>query len=174
MARPYLITVFCPDRTGLVSAITGRLFDLGANLGDTTFAVLGDAAEFSAVCAMPESMAANQVAKEMRAIPELAGATITVSPFAPTPAPPSNTLITHRITLRGGDQPGLIARITEALVDFNANIVRLEARRIPGGSSADYETRIAAWLPAEKADTCLATIANTAGALKLSCAWEKV
>ena len=36
-----LITIFCHDRTGLVSAITGRLFEIGANLGDTSFAMLG-------------------------------------------------------------------------------------------------------------------------------------
>lgn len=174
MVRSFLISVFCPDRTGLVAAITGRLFDLGANLGDTTFAVLGEASEFSTVCTLPDTIAPREVASELRALPELAGATITVSPFALSPEPPPNTLVTHRITLRGGDQPGLIARVTEALVDFNANIVRLEARRIPGGASADYETRIAVWLPAEKADACLTTIANTAGPLKLSCDWVKV
>jgi len=174
MARPFLISVFCPDRTGLVAAVTGRLFDLGANLGDTTFAVLGDASEFSTVCTLPDSVAPGQVASELRALPELAGATITVSPFALSPEPPPNTLVTHRITLRGGDQPGLIARVTEALVGFNANIVRLEARRIPGSASADYETRIAVWLPAEKAEACLTTIANTAGPLELKCSWDKV
>ena len=36
-----LVSVFCPDRTGLIAAIAGRLFDLGANLGDTSFTVLG-------------------------------------------------------------------------------------------------------------------------------------
>ncbi|MFO1188735.1 MAG: hypothetical protein U1E97_03885 [Alphaproteobacteria bacterium] len=117
---------------------------------------------------------ANQKLQRASALPDLAGATIAVSPFALSPEPPPNTLVTHRITLRGGDQPGLIARVTEALVGFNANIVRLEARRIPGGASADYETRIAVWLPAEKAEACLATIANTAGPLELTCSWDKV
>lgn len=39
-----------PDRVGLISAVTARLFDLGANLADTNFAVLGTGFEFNAVC----------------------------------------------------------------------------------------------------------------------------
>ncbi|HBE93478.1 MAG TPA: formyltetrahydrofolate deformylase, partial [Gammaproteobacteria bacterium] len=29
----YLVTILCPDRTGLVSSIAGAMFDLGMNLG---------------------------------------------------------------------------------------------------------------------------------------------
>ena len=37
MAYNTLITITAADRVGLVSAITARLFDLGANLGTTAF-----------------------------------------------------------------------------------------------------------------------------------------
>ena len=37
MAYKTLITIAAADRVGLVSAITARLFDLGANLGTTAF-----------------------------------------------------------------------------------------------------------------------------------------
>ncbi len=48
-----LISILCPDRAGLVAAIAGHLFDLGVNLRDTSFAVLGQGAEFTAVCVSP-------------------------------------------------------------------------------------------------------------------------
>jgi len=51
-----LISVLCEDNPGLIAAITGRLYDIGANLGDTTFAVLGGAAEFTGVCELPASV----------------------------------------------------------------------------------------------------------------------
>ena len=38
------IAISCADRSGLLATITGRLFDLGADLGDTTFAVIGTSA----------------------------------------------------------------------------------------------------------------------------------
>ena len=49
MSSLALVSTFCPDRVGLVSAVTGHLFGLGANLRDATFAVMGSGAEFSAV-----------------------------------------------------------------------------------------------------------------------------
>ena len=76
-----LLSVFCPDRTGLVAAIAGRLFELGVNLGDTSFAVLGTAAEFTAICRIPVHLAAEQLHDDLCALPELAGATVGVSPF---------------------------------------------------------------------------------------------
>jgi len=39
------ISVMSRDRVGLVAAIAGCLFDLGGDLSDTTFAVLGGGAE---------------------------------------------------------------------------------------------------------------------------------
>jgi glycine cleavage system transcriptional repressor len=36
-----LISIICEDRPGVIAAVTGRLYDLEINLGDTSFAVLG-------------------------------------------------------------------------------------------------------------------------------------
>ena len=45
MTTTALISIICEDHPGLIADVTGRLFDLGVNLGDTTFAVLGGGAE---------------------------------------------------------------------------------------------------------------------------------
>ena len=37
MTKTALISVLCPDRVGVVAAMTGQIFDLGGNLGDTKF-----------------------------------------------------------------------------------------------------------------------------------------
>ena len=47
--KSLLIQLFARDEPGLVSSVSGCLFDLGLNLGDTTFAVLGTGAEFTVV-----------------------------------------------------------------------------------------------------------------------------
>ena len=56
--KSLLIQIFARDEPGLVSAISGCLFDLGLNLGDTAFAVLGSGADGSAqfVVAVPEGV----------------------------------------------------------------------------------------------------------------------
>ena len=171
MADSALISIICEDRTGLIAAITGRLYDLGADLGDTTFAVLGGGAEFTTVCELPKGLSLDAVDKELRALPELASAKIKVRPFAYQPVHGPSARITHRIEIVGDDSPGLIARLSEVFVGFGANIVRLNSERVPGGSGAKYLSRIEVWIPEGKAGACLATVANTAGELRLTCKW---
>lgn len=168
-----LVSVFCPDRTGLVSAIAGHLFEIGANLGDTSFAVLGAGAEFSSVCDMPAHVSDAQLQADLAALPDLAGATVTVKPFGLEAQHGDSAKITHVVTVGGGDRPGLIARLSEAFTQFGANIVRMDAQRLPqplsmpGGGR--YVTRFAVSIPAASTDSCLNTVANTAGELGLSC-----
>ncbi len=169
-----LVSVSCPDRVGLVAAIAGRLFDLGGNLGDTTFAVLGGAAEFVSVVELADDVALSDVEAALRALPELEGAKLSVVPFQLAPVHGPTARVTHRITVSGGDRPGLIARLSEVFVEFEANIVRLDAERIPGGPSDQYTIRIELHVPSGKAPACLSTAANTAGSLGLACHWTEV
>lgn len=165
-----LISIFCPDRTGLVAAITGSLFDLGANLGDTSFAMLGTGAEFTSVCDLPPELDAEELRAELAALPELAGARMEIRPFELDSAAGPLGRVTHRIVLSGGDRPGLIARLSEVFGQFKANIVRLDAQRVP--EQGLYVTRLSVSIP-ERAEACLNTVANTAGELNLSCHVEE-
>jgi len=172
MAHLALVNILCVDATGLIAAVTGRLFDLGVNLRDTSFAVLGEAAEFSAICELPDGLSLAATDRELRALPALATATLSVAPFAFRASHAPSAKITHRIEIVGDDSPGLVARISEVLGNFGANIVTLNSEHVPGAGGAKYLSRLAVWLPAEKADACLATIANTAAQLSLDCRWE--
>ena len=165
-----LISIFCPDRTGLIAAITGRLFEIGADLGDTSFAMLGSGAEFTSVCDLPADIGAQDLEADLATLPELAGARISVRPFELAPAAGPLGRGSHRIVLSGGDRPGLIARLSEVFGQFQANIVRLDAQRVP--EQGLYVTRLAVAIPA-RAEACLNTVANTAGELNLSCYVEE-
>jgi glycine cleavage system transcriptional repressor len=174
MARTALVSIICEDHIGLIAEVSGRLFDLGADLGDTTFAVLGTAAEFTLVCELPESLQLAEVEHELRRLPLLEGAKLTVAPFAYGAVHGPAGRITHRIEIIGPDSPGLIARISEAFVGYGANIVRLNSERVPGTGGAKYATRIAVSIPQDTRQACLATVANTAAELRLTCRWEDV
>ena len=167
-----LVSTFCPDRVGLVSGITGHLFELGINLRDATFASLGSGAEFSAVCELPDGLSVDDVQASLTALPELVGAEVKVTPFAFDPVPGPQALITHRVEVSGGDQPGLVARLSEIFTQFAANIVRLDAQTLPDRDGERYALRFSVAIPAERADVCLSAIANTAEALSLNCKTE--
>jgi len=172
MTHSLLISIFGPDRTGLVSSITGTLFNLGVNLGDTTFAVLGSGAEFTTVCDSPVSI--NDIESHLRALPDLNGADIKITPFDLSKIHGPNALITHYITLRGADHPGLIAQLTEVLMAFEANIVRLNAETIPNQEEKEYLINLSVSIPQSRIDACLASISNTASTLAMHCDFQTV
>jgi glycine cleavage system transcriptional repressor len=168
-----LISFFAPDRTGLIAAVAGRLFELGANLGDASFAVLGTGAEMSAVSEIPEALSAEELRTHLLQLPELAGAKLDVTPFALDPAHGPAARVTHRITVTGGDRPGLIARLSEVFGNFDANIVTMNAEHVPGQQGGRrYIIRFAVAIPEGRANSCLATIANTAEELSQTVAFE--
>lgn len=176
MAQTALVSIICEDYTGLIAETTGMLYDAGVNLGDTTFAVLGGAAEFTSVCEFPDTVDLAQTEKDLRSLPGLAGqsrAKISVTPFGYAAVHGETAQITHRIEITGEDSPGLIARLSEVFVGYGANIVRLNSERVPGGTgrASRYVSRLAVSIPPDKVQACLATVANTAGELRLTCHW---
>lgn len=173
MASVALVSVLGPDRVGLVSAIAEHLFNAGVNLRDTTFAALGSGAEFVALCELPEGLAAGEIEAGLKTLPELAGADVRAVPYAFDPSPGPAGSVTHRIAISGGDQLGLVARLSEVFKQYNANIVRLEARKLPEAEGGLYVTRFAVFIPPDQASLCLATVANTAGTLGLDCQVEE-
>ena len=169
MAHDIRIVISCPDRTGLLAAVTARLFDLGGNLGDTSFAVLGAEAEYTCVAEMPDAISVGEAQAELESLPELAGADIAVAPFVLEAMRGPSAHVTHRIDVRGDDRPGLVARLAEAFAEFGANIVRMDSERLHGPATGRYLIRFEVWIPAERVDACIATVANTAESLGLSC-----
>ena len=169
MPHDVRISISCPDRTGLLAAVTARLFDLGGNLGDTSFAVLGAAAEYMCVAELPDQVSLGEIQAELENLPELAGADIAVAPFALAPMHGPSGHVTHRVEVRGDDRPGLVARLAEAFAEFGANIVRMDSERLPGATAGRYLIRFEVWIPAERADACIVTVANTAESLGLAC-----
>jgi glycine cleavage system transcriptional repressor len=169
-----LISILCEDRAGLIADVTGRLYDLGINLGDTTFAVLGGGAKLTLVAKLPSDVTIPDVDEELRSMPVLQGAELSVTPFAYRETHDQTAQVTHRIEITGDDSPGLIARVSEALRPMGANIVELNSESVPGASGARFLLRMAVWVPQGKEAVCMATIANTAGQMNLSCRWEQV
>jgi len=172
MTHSFLISIFCPDKTGLISSITGTLFHLGVNFGDTSFALLGTGAKFTTVCESPISQAA--LDEHLRALPEFEGADIKVSPFDLSKIQSQNAEITHQFMLRGADHQGLLAQLSEVFMMFDANIVSLEAKTIPDNEAEQYLINIAAFIPESRAEACIASVTNTASSLQMSCHWKSL
>src|SRR3546814_6738974 len=84
MSETALVSIICEDYTGLIAEVTGPMFDLGVNLGDTTFAVHGGATEFTSLCELTPGVDLAAVEKDLRTLPGLARqahAKISVTPL---------------------------------------------------------------------------------------------
>ncbi|MBN2752387.1 MAG: ACT domain-containing protein [Rhodospirillaceae bacterium] len=169
MNQLFIVSVVCPDRTGLISAISECLFDLGANLGDAAFAVLGRGAEFTAVCDISDEITPEIVETALKSLPETSGGSVSVRTFTFEPEQDHTGLTTHVVEVGGGDRPGLVARLAEVFQQYDANIVRLNSTRSGRGESASYSVKIAAHIPESSCESCLNTVVNTAGELGLFC-----
>ncbi|SDD57502.1 MULTISPECIES: glycine cleavage system protein R [Kordiimonas] len=169
----FLISIIGRDQTGVVSAVTGYLFEIGANLADSSFAVLGEAFEFSCIATFEADTSREDLEKGLAELALLNGARITVSSFHYDLERGADGEITHLVEIKGGDRPGLVARISEVLVDYDANIVRMSSRRVPLDDGAfDYRTRFAVNVPAGREAALEAALYNTAGSLRLECSLE--
>ena len=173
MSSVALVSVLAPDRIGLVAAIADYLFSAGANLRDAAFAALGSGAEFVTVCELPDGVTASEIEAGLARLPELAGAQVRAVPYAFDPIPRIGGRVTHRIAISGGDQLGLVARLSEIFARYEANIVRLEARKLSDAEGGLYVSRFAVSIAPDQADLCLAAVANTAGALGMACTVEE-
>jgi glycine cleavage system transcriptional repressor len=169
-----LVSIICEDHPGLIADVAGRLYDLGVNLGDTTFAVLGGGAEFTLVAKLPERLSLDELERDLKGLPPLKDARLSVTAFTYRESHDEHARITHRIEIVGDDSPGLVARLSEAFREYGANIVRLNSESVPGASGARFLLRIAVWVPEGKEAACMATVANTAGQMNLKCAWSAV
>lgn len=160
------ITISCDDRVGLVSDITGRLFDIGTNLGPTSFALNGATAQFETTCELPDDCPISECEAGLREL-ALENADITVEAIAAAPQLTTAPGATHLIECSGVDQPGLIARLSEIFIEYKANIVKLAASASDEKDARIYTLRFAVAIPPERAANCLATLANTAGSMRL-------
>jgi glycine cleavage system transcriptional repressor len=160
-----LLSVFSKDRVGLISLVTGYLFDKGINLGDTSFAVLGKGGEFTSVIDIPGDMPESELVSGLRTLEGMQAADIDIRRFAFEGVDTPPTDITHHIRCEGPDQPGVLARLSEVFIDFDANIVRLKSDQIDRGGQKVFVTRFSVYIPVVRADNCLAALDNTASAL---------
>ena len=172
MADNALISYIGPDRAGLISNITGRLFEMGGSLGDLTFAGLGEAAELTMLYEMPKDMTIDGLRREIEALPEVQGGELRVKEIQVKTTLGVTSRITHRVILSGGDRAGLVAKIIKIMDQHGARVIRMNAERLAGAMGSQYIARFAISVRDERAPACLAAIVSLAGELKLTFRYE--
>ncbi|MCH2548673.1 MAG: amino acid-binding protein [Alphaproteobacteria bacterium] len=174
MVQRVSITITCSDQIGLLATITGRLFDLNADLGNTNFSVRKKIAEFNSVAEFKNLLDEKVIVLELNKLPGLENAQINISEYHPTIKKENQLQITYSVELRGEDRPGLVARMAEVFAEFESNIVTMNSQVISQHGNPDYLIRFGVYIPHIRAQSCIAAIDNTAKSLGLACQYDKV
>ncbi|MEH6547173.1 MAG: hypothetical protein V7701_12120 [Sneathiella sp.] len=161
-----LLKVHSSDRVGLISLVTGHLFDRNINLGDTSFAILDKSGEFTSIIEIPSDLAEDTLSEEINSLEGLSDATVQVQrlDLANLQTPPKE--VTHHIHCEGEDQPGLLARLSEVFIDYDANIVGLKSDQVQTKKGDIFITHFSVNIPKSRTNSCLAALSNTAGELR--------
>ncbi|MEZ4335696.1 MAG: ACT domain-containing protein [Sandaracinaceae bacterium] len=168
MAKQLRIHVTCPDDRGLLAAVAGCLFELGGDLGDATFAVLGEEAALTCVCAVPDEIEEAALEDTLGGLPALQNAEISVRRFRLGHVHAQSGRATHVVRMRGLDRPGLVARLAEGFSELGANVVRFDAEHDERGAEGEYVMRFEVWIPEGREEAVLANAANTAESIGLA------
>ncbi len=171
----FLISIVGRDQVGVVSEVTSYLFDTGANVADSSYAVLGEGFELSAVVTFGAASDTTEIEIGLSELATLVGARIAIVPFDFDTTRGETATISHTVEITGGDRPGLIARVSEVLMEYGANIVRMSSKRsVDEQGTAHYRTRFAICAPKGRVEALSAALSNTAGSLRLNCDVEPV
>jgi len=165
----FLISIMGRDRVGVVSAVTNYLFETGANLADSAYAVLGEGFEFSCVAEFSAGSSAEELENGLGALEAIEGARITVTRFPFELQRRESGEITHVVEITGGDRPGLVSRMSDVLVAYGANIVRMSSRRVAAEGGFVYSTRFAVNVAGARLVALENALSNTAGSMRLEC-----
>lgn len=167
MPKQLRIHVTCPDDRGLLAAVTGCLFELGGDLGDATFAVLGEEAALTCVCAIPDALDEETVEHALERLPALDRAEISVRRFKLGHLHAQSGHATHVVRVRGLDRPGLVARLAEGFAELGANVVRFDSEQDRRGAEGEYAMTFEVWIPEGREDAVLANAGNVAESIGL-------
>lgn len=165
----HLISIAGQDRIGVVSSVTGYLFEIGANLADTAYAILGEGFEFSCVVNLEGLMTGSELAEGLVALEQLHDTRINVVRFPFNVDRPDSGEISHILEIQGGDRVGLVSSISDVLQKYDANIVRMNSRRLEDSTGAvEYRMRFALNVDSDKYAAFDTALVNTAGSLRLT------
>ncbi len=137
-----IISVFGPDRPGIIATVSRILFDRNCNIENVRQTILQS--EFTGVfiAGIPEDLSPDALYIHLEDGLQPLNLRVFLKPLEQKPPDPafadSEPFI---ITTKGPDQKGLVAAITEIIADFGVNVANLQAI-FEGGDDPDKNIMI--------------------------------
>lgn len=127
------VTAIGTDRPGIVSAVTGALFELECNLQDATSTILRGHFSITLIVKATRPLSVEDVEAALSKVGRDLGLTVTVERVEEA----SRMVVepSHIVSVYGADRAGIVFRVSDALARKGANVQQLASRLI--GDDAD-------------------------------------
>lgn len=142
----FALTIIGRDRAGIVSEVTGILYQLGCNIADSSCSILGGQFSMILIISHPEMNEQSSFAEAFSPLEESG-----LSVFLRTLKPGGEERLNLEgeicmISVYGADKPGIVYRVARELGDRNINITDLNTKLIGGKEAPVYVMMIEAVL----------------------------
>ncbi len=146
--RHFALTIIGRDRAGIVSEVTGILYQLGCNIADSSCSILGG--QFSMILIISHPEMQNQTTlSEAFAVLEQSGLSVFLRTLKPGGEErPDLQGEICMISVYGADKPGIVYRVARELGDRQINITDLNTKLIGEKEAPVYVMMIEAILTA--------------------------
>jgi glycine cleavage system transcriptional repressor len=135
MSQIVVIAAVGRDQPGIIAALTGTVYDLGANLDDATMTRLHGAFAAMVAARLPAGVTAAAVRAALAPVAERLGLSVTVEavPDEHADLPPDSLL-----TVYGADRPGIAHAVAARLAQRGVNITDMDTRLVGTADSPVY------------------------------------
>jgi glycine cleavage system regulatory protein len=123
MRTTLLLTAVGPDRTGLVESLAQKIAAVGGNWEESRLARLGG--QFAGIVLVTlDAAKTDALVASLREL-DAGGLSVTARPVTPPSAAPAGTRV--RLTVTGGDRPGIVRDVSRILAERGVNVDELES-----------------------------------------------
>ncbi len=147
----YVVFAAGADRPGIAAAVTGALFERGANLADCSMTIL--AGQFAMVLLVEMSAdrvdeTADDVALEEALAAPAAAFDLVTAVRAVEPGHRDPGGVPHVVSVYGADRPGIVHHVCTALAALGVNVTDLSTRVLDGDGGPVYAMLLDVSVPA--------------------------
>jgi predicted amino acid-binding ACT domain protein len=118
----FIITVMARDRVGIVRDVSSALAGLGSNITRLSETVVRGYFTLIISVQVPDERTASELRQAVRGCGAPGELEVGVKPYVEQPVPDEGVAEHFTLTMRGADQPGIIARTTAYLAENGINI----------------------------------------------------
>lgn len=139
MAKRWIVTAIGQDQPGIVAGVTQALYKLGCNLEDSAMTRLEGEFTIMLIFSAKTAVTAERLRRAFAPAEKKLGLSVYLKPLSRKEATqPKARGSVYRISVYGGDRPGIVYQVADYLARLKANVTDVHTHRSVGAAPSLY------------------------------------